>query len=54
MSGMSHFICMIASLVLTATMAGEQAKPSPGKAALQGTWAITSINGRRPPKVRRN
>lgn len=50
MSGMSHFICMIASLLLTATMAGEQAKPSPGKAALQGTWAITSINGKAAPE----
>ena len=63
MSGMSHFIVTIASLLLTATIAGEQAKqaqpakpakPAAAVAALQGTWAITSINGKAAPKVRRN
>ena len=57
MTGMSHFI-LIASLVF-ATLAGEQAKPAqsakPAKpsaaaAALQGTWAIASINGQPVPE----
>ena len=52
---MSHFIVTIASLLLTAAFAGEQAKPAqPAKppaaaAALQGTWAIASINGQPVP-----
>ena len=49
--GMSHFTIMIASLLLTATVAGDQAKPAKpaaGTAALQGTWAITSMNGQAP------
>ena len=53
---MMHFTVMIASLLLTATIAGEQAKPTakPAKpaaatAALQGTWVMTSMNGQAPP-----
>ena len=48
---MPHFAVLIASLLLTATIAGEQAKPTKpaaATAALQGTWVLTSMNGQAP------
>ena len=54
---MSHFTLIIATFLLTTTMAVDQAKP-PAKpaakpaaatAALQGTWVIATINGQAPP-----
>jgi uncharacterized protein (TIGR03067 family) len=54
---MSHVTVLIATFLLSATMAGDQAKPAAktgakpaaATAALQGTWVMTSMNGQAPP-----
>ena len=46
---MFHFSTLIAGLALAASIATQGTKPT-AAAALQGTWLITSINGKAAPE----
>jgi uncharacterized protein (TIGR03067 family) len=47
---MFHFTTLIAGLALAASIATQGTKPTAAAAALQGTWLITSINGKAAPE----
>jgi uncharacterized protein (TIGR03067 family) len=47
---MTHFSMIIAGIALAAGVLAQDAKNTKSAAALQGTWAITSINGQAAPE----
>lgn len=48
---MTHYVTIVAAILLTASAYTQQPKAKPGGASLQGTWVLTTINGQPAPDM---